>query len=620
MAVRSYAAPPTPWSAQYTEPTIDNTAYIHPSSYIIGDVKIGAEVLVAPGTSIRADEGEPFYIGEGSNVQDGVVIHGLEKGRVVGDDDKSYSVWIGRDTSITHMALIHGPAYVGDNCFIGFRSTVFNARVGDGCIVMMHCLIEDVEIPPGKYIPSGSIITNQEQADRLSDVQPGDSDFAHHVIGINDALRSGYRCAEDDSCKVSTRVQNNPKTAQNSAPSKPINVEIVNGMNSMTQSTNVIDQVRQLLAQGYKIGTEHADDRRFRTSSWTSCAPIQSNREAEVLAELASCLKEHSGEYIRLIGIDTKAKRRVLEQIIQRPHENLTLSANSAAATNPVNVSNGNFGDEAATVNQLFAQGHRVTVEWVDERRFKTGSWQTVGAITSVSQLEQLINEYQGNYVKVIGTEPKSKRRVAEIIVQRPNGRVTAVPKSSPTSGDTTNNTVGQMLSQGHRVTVEWVDERRFKTGSWQTVGAINSLSELEQIVSQHQGNYVKVIGTDPKSKRRLVETIVQRPHGKVAPQKPAGFGTVATSTKVSPASSSLGSDITGQIKQLFAQGHRVTVEWVDSRRFKTGSWQTAGAIANLEQLEQICQEHRGDYVRVLGTDSQSKRRVLELMVQRPAK
>lgn len=617
MAVRSYAAPPTPWSAQYTEPTIDKTAYIHPSSYIIGDVRIGAEVLVAPGTSIRADEGEPFYIGEGSNVQDGVVIHGLEKGRVVGDDEKSYSVWIGRDTSITHMALIHGPAYVGDNCFIGFRSTVFNARVGDGCIVMMHCLIEDVEIPPGKYVPSGSIITNQDQADRLSDVQPSDSAFAHHVIGINDALRSGYRCAEDNSCNTPVRVQNNPKT-----PNKPLDVEIVNGMNSITQSSNgsgyVIEQVKQLLAQGYKIGTEHADDRRFRTSSWTSCAPIQSNRESEVLAELASCLDEHSGEYIRLIGIDTKAKKRVLEQIIQRPHEKLTLTGSVAAPKPAVSGSNGSL----TNVNQLFAQGHRVTVEWVDERRFKTGSWQTVGAITSVSQLEQISKEHQGNYVKVIATEPKSKRRVAEIIVQRPSGSVAAAmaPKPSPTNGDTTN-TVGQMLSQGHRVTVEWVDERRFKTGSWQTAGTINSLAELEQIVSQHQDNYVKVIGTDPKSKRRLVETIVQRPGGKVTASKSVGFGTVATSTKVTPAlSSSLSADITGQINQLFTQGHRVTVEWVDSRRFKTGSWQTAGAIANLAQLEQICQDHTGDYVRVLGTDSQSKRRVLELIVQRPVK
>jgi carbon dioxide concentrating mechanism protein CcmM len=88
MVARSYAAPPTPQS-KLTEPKIDPTAYIHSFSNIIGDIRIGANVTVAPGTSIRADEGHPFYIGAGTNVQDGVIIHGLEQGRVVGDDNNS---------------------------------------------------------------------------------------------------------------------------------------------------------------------------------------------------------------------------------------------------------------------------------------------------------------------------------------------------------------------------------------------------------------------------------------------------------------------------------------------------------------------------------------------------
>lgn len=200
MVVRSTAAPPTPWSKSLAEPDVHQTAYVHPSSNLIGDVHLGQNVIIAPGTSIRADEGTPFHIGENTNVQDGVVIHGLEQGRVVGDDGEKYSVWIGKNASITHMALIHGPAYVGESCFIGFRSTVFNARVGAGCIVMMHALIQDVEIPPGKYIASGSIITTQQQADRLPDVQAQDQQFAHHVVGINQALRAGYRCAEDLKC------------------------------------------------------------------------------------------------------------------------------------------------------------------------------------------------------------------------------------------------------------------------------------------------------------------------------------------------------------------------------------------------------------------------------------
>ncbi len=200
MSVRSTAAPLTPWSRNLAKPQIHKTAFVHPCCNIIGDVRLGANVIVAPGTSIRADEGTPFYIGENTNLQDGVVIHGLEKGRVVGEDQNEYSVWIGNNASITHMALIHGPAYVGDNCFIGFRSTVFNAKVGAGCIVMMHVLIQDVEIPPGRYVPSGAIITNQQQANRLPDVQTNDQQFTQHVVGINQALRTGYLNAANSKC------------------------------------------------------------------------------------------------------------------------------------------------------------------------------------------------------------------------------------------------------------------------------------------------------------------------------------------------------------------------------------------------------------------------------------
>ena len=90
-----------------------------------------------------------------------------------------------------------------------------------------------------------------------------------------------------------------------------------NGSSSLDSDT--MTKVRNLLAQGYKIGTEHADKRHFRAKSWKSCAPIDSHSEGQVVTALEGCLQEHSGEYVRLIGIDTEARRRVLEAIIQRP-------------------------------------------------------------------------------------------------------------------------------------------------------------------------------------------------------------------------------------------------------------------------------------------------------------
>nr|WP_310411722.1 ribulose bisphosphate carboxylase small subunit [Chamaesiphon sp. OTE_8_metabat_110] len=305
------ASPSTPWSKTLIEPNIHPSAYVHAFSNIIGDVRIGANVMIAPGISIRADEGEPFSIGANTNIQDGVVIHGLEQGRVVGDDRQEYSVWVGENTSLTHMSLIHGPAYIGDNCFIGFRSTVFNAKVGDGCVVMMHALIQDVTIPAGKYVPSGAIVTNQQQADRLSDVQPDDLKFASHIISINDSLRSGYRCADDIECITPFQAAVDLSSSGLYSIARAANIKEASH-NKSNLAPDVIENVRRILSQGYTVGTEHADKRRFQTSSWTSCASFNSDREVEILKGLENCLQEHSGEYVRLIGIDPHAKRRML--------------------------------------------------------------------------------------------------------------------------------------------------------------------------------------------------------------------------------------------------------------------------------------------------------------------
>ncbi|MBF1991102.1 ribulose bisphosphate carboxylase small subunit [Fischerella thermalis] len=547
MAVRSIAeaAPPTPWSRNLAEPTIHPSAFLHSFSNIIGDVRIGANVIIAPGTSVRADEGTPFHIGENTNLQDGVVVHGLEKGRVIGDDRQEYSVWIGKNNCITHMALIHGPCYIGDDCFIGFRSTVFNARVGAGCIVMMHALIQDVEIPPGKYVPSGAIITNQQQADRLPDVQADDKEFAHHVVGINQALRAGYLCAADSKCIRAIRDELN-----NSYTSIEVDVlERSDEVSSNSLSAETVEQVRYLLQQGYHIGTEHVDQRRFRTGSWTSCKPIEARSLGEAIAALEACLRDHSGEYVRLFGIDPKGKRRVLENIIQRPDG--VVQASSSFKAPAYSSNNGSYNGNGSSrlssetidqIRQLLAGGYKIGTEHVDERRFRTGSWQSCKPIESsspgdvVAALEDCMDNHQGEYVRLIGIDPKAKRRVLESIIQRPNGPVstpssksTATTTSYAASGTTATATssklsseaieqLQQLLAGGFKISAEHVDGRRFRTGSWASCGQIqaNSIREaiaaLEGYMNEYQGEYVRLIGIDPKVKRRVLELIVQRP------------------------------------------------------------------------------------------------------------
>jgi carbon dioxide concentrating mechanism protein CcmM len=564
MAVRSTAeaAPPTPWSKDLAEPNIHATAFVHSFSHVIGDVEIGANVIIAPSTSIRADEGAPFYLGENTNVQDGVVIHGLEQGRVIGDNKQEYSVWVGKDTCITHMALIHGPCYVGDKCFIGFRSTVFNARVGHGCIVMMHALIQDVEIAPGKYVPSGAIITNQQQADRLPDVQAEDKDFAHHVVGINQALRAGYLCAADNKCIAPIRNEL-AKSDTDTSNGFSFAFERSDEVSSNRLGAETVEQLRYLLDQGLKIGTEHVDQRRFRSGSWNSCKPIETRSLSDAIASLESCLLDHSGEYVRLFGIDN-GKRRVLETIIQRP-DGIVGTATATGFKAPAHTSsysngssngysngsshNGNgsarlSSETVQQIRQLLAGGYRIGTEYVDERRFRSGSWLSCQPIESssakdvIAALEACMVEHQGNYVRLIGIDSKAKRRILESIIQRPNGAVTpsnsssqsfaaATSGSSSYSGGTTTATrlstevmdhLRQLLAGGYKISAEHVDQRRFRTGSWQSCGQIEARSDrdaaaaLEGFISEYQGEYVRLIGIDAKAKRRVLELIIQRP------------------------------------------------------------------------------------------------------------
>jgi carbon dioxide concentrating mechanism protein CcmM len=609
-------------------------------------------VVIAPGTSIRADEGTPFHIGDDSKIQDGAIIHGLEKSRVVGDDGREYSVWIGRGSCITHMALIHGPAYVGDRCFIGFRSTVFNARIGADCIVMMHALVQDVEIPAGKFVPSGSVITSQQQADRLPDVTEIDRAFTRHIVDI------------DLAPSVPVKAQG-PATPPPAAAINIANETLYrNSVTPMSLNTNIRAQVRSLLSQGYKIGIEYADKRRFKTSSWLSAGFIDGSREEQVSQSLEASLRDLQGEYVRLIGVDPAAKRRILEMIIQRPEDTPGEPARTTTAVHGGHGNGNGNSDLSVQVRSLLAQGLKIATEHADKRRFKTSSWLTGPAIETKSEagiirdIEAIVTENSDEYVRLIGIDPQAKKRVVEMIIHRPgsapasNGSGKASSYSTPasngasysSSGSLSGETIAQirsLLAQGYKIGTEHADKRRFKTSSWQSCAPIESnresdvITALEDCLREHSGEYVRLLGIDAKAKKRVLETVIQRPDGSVASNGSSKTATVAEPSLKSYAAGSSGggtatltstltAETIAQIRSLLNQGHKIGSEHADKRRFKTGSWQSCTPIDSSREsdvvaaLETCLRDHQGEYVRLIGIDSQAKRRVLESIIQRP--
>lgn len=113
-------------------PVLPASTWIAPNATIVGDVKMGENCSVWFNVVIRGDVNS-IEIGEGSNVQDGAVIHcTYQKTKTI----------IGKRVSIAHNAIVHGCTIEDD------------VLVGMGAIIMDNAVIES-----GAIIAAGAIVT-----------------------------------------------------------------------------------------------------------------------------------------------------------------------------------------------------------------------------------------------------------------------------------------------------------------------------------------------------------------------------------------------------------------------------------------------------------------------------
>jgi carbonic anhydrase/acetyltransferase-like protein (isoleucine patch superfamily) len=196
----------TSFSPEVSEPDIAPTAYVHPLAAVIGAVHIGERVMVSPAASVRGDEGQTLWVGDESNVQDGVILHALEtwsdgepvEGNLVTVDGEKYAIYVGDRVSLAHQVHVHGPASVGDDTFVGMQSMVFKSEVGEGCVIEPKSLVMGVTIADGRYVPAGSVIKAQEDADALPEVT---DDYAFKnlnegVVHVNVHLADAYNAGD----------------------------------------------------------------------------------------------------------------------------------------------------------------------------------------------------------------------------------------------------------------------------------------------------------------------------------------------------------------------------------------------------------------------------------------
>jgi carbonic anhydrase len=195
----------TDFSSKISEPVIGAGTFVHPLAAVIGNVILGNNVMVAPTACVRGDEGQPLHVGDESNVQDGVVIHALEteldgnpvEKNLMEVDGKKYAVYVGKRVSLAHQVQIHGPAVVLDDTFVGMKVLVFKSSVGKNCVIEPGVILMGVTVADGRYVPAGSVIKRQLDADALPVITPDYplKDMNKGVLHVNKALAKGYLAA-----------------------------------------------------------------------------------------------------------------------------------------------------------------------------------------------------------------------------------------------------------------------------------------------------------------------------------------------------------------------------------------------------------------------------------------
>jgi carbonic anhydrase/acetyltransferase-like protein (isoleucine patch superfamily) len=123
-------------------PDLAPESWVANSADLMGRVRLLHHASVWFGAVLRGDN-EWITVGEGSNVQDGCVLH----------TDKGAPLSIGSHCTIGHRAVLHG-CEIGDQTLIGMGAIVLNhAKIGKNCLIGAGALI-----PEGKIIPDGSLV------------------------------------------------------------------------------------------------------------------------------------------------------------------------------------------------------------------------------------------------------------------------------------------------------------------------------------------------------------------------------------------------------------------------------------------------------------------------------
>jgi len=127
-------------------PILGTSVYIDDSAVVIGDVRLGNDVSIWPTAVLRGDV-ESITIGEGTNIQDGAILHVSHAGKF---SPNGHPLTIGKSVTVGHRAVIHACS-IGDYCLVGIGSIIMDDASLDPYVILGAGAL----VPPGKHLEGG---------------------------------------------------------------------------------------------------------------------------------------------------------------------------------------------------------------------------------------------------------------------------------------------------------------------------------------------------------------------------------------------------------------------------------------------------------------------------------
>lgn len=130
-------------------PRLGERVYVDAAACVIGDVELGDDASLWPGTVVRGDVNF-IRIGARTNIQDGTVVHVTHEGPYTRPG--GLPTLIANDVTIGHAAVIHA-CTIGEFALIGMKAIVL-----DGATVQRFGFVgAGAVIAPGKTVGEGEL-------------------------------------------------------------------------------------------------------------------------------------------------------------------------------------------------------------------------------------------------------------------------------------------------------------------------------------------------------------------------------------------------------------------------------------------------------------------------------